>query len=324
MSQPSAFPALLDGLSLPVSDQDGAALRKALWAQTKIGSGDVSALFAAKDRLGATDPLFSDLLQEAVLHFALKQDWPRNFLSDANATLLIELTSKDGRIDAEAEFELLVRIAEQAENTPASFKAFLCKEIETAVLTGEGITRAGTTLAPGVVDAADVGYLRRLIFAPGAGGSLKVSVDEAETLFRIKDATIAAPNDTGWKTLFVQAVANHMMAHNDYVPRTIDVAARQDAFLADSAPQIGRFLGRVVGAFGTSAFTKMFAKADAKDHEAAVAKDLELTVEESAWLKRQVAHDGQTDELEKALLAFLIDESAPLQDGKAKPSRLSA
>ncbi len=324
MSQPSAFPALLERLTAPVSSDDIAALRQALWAQTKIGSGDVSALFAAKDRLGAIDPLFSELLQEAVLHFALKQDWPRNFLSDANATLLIDLTTKDGRIDAEAEFELLVRIAEQAENTPASFKDFLCKEIETAVLTGQGITRAGTTLAAGVVDAADVDYLRRLIFAPGAGGSLKVSAEEAEMLFRIKDATLAAPNDAGWKTLFVQAVANHMMAHADYVPRTIEVAARQDAFLADTTPQIGRFLGRVAGAFGTSAFTKFFAKDEAEDHDAAVAKDLELTVEESAWLKRQVAHDGKTDELEKALLAFLVDEVAPLPEGAAMAGRLSA
>ena len=308
----SVFPTLVGAVRAPVGDTEIAALREALWAQSKIGSGDMTALFAAKDRLGSLDPLFSEFLQEAVLHFALKQDWPRNFLSDANATLLIDLIAKDGRIDAEAEYELLVRLAEQAEQCPASFKAFLCKEIEVAVLTGKGITRQGTTLAPRVVDAADVAYLRRLVFAPGAGGSLKVNFEEAEMLFRIKDATLGAPNDPVWQSLFVQAIANHLMAYLNYTPRTIEDAARQDAFIADNAPKAGRFLGQMVNSFGSSAFTKLFSKEASADHAGQIASDLAITIEESAWLKRQIAHDGKTDDLEKALLTFLVDECAPL------------
>ncbi len=324
MSQPSVFPALIEGISVLVSPDDIAALRKALWAQSKIGSGDISALFAAKDRIGAVDPLFSDLLQEAVLHFALKQDWPRNFLSDSNANLLIDLTSKDGRIDAEVEFELLVRLAEQAENCPASFKAFLCKEVEVAVLTGKGITRLGKSLAPRVVDAADVDYLRRLVFAPGAGGSLKVNFEESEMLFRIKDATLGAPNDAGWQTLFVQAIANHLMAYLSYTPRSVEDAARQDAFVANNAPKVGRFLGQMVISFGSSAFTRLFSNDAPSNHDEAVTNNLAISVEESAWLKRQIAHDGKTDDLEKALLAYLVDECAPLTDADEIARRLIA
>ena len=317
MVQSSVFPTLIDALRTPLTEADMAGLREALWAQPKIGSGDIAALFAAKDRLDPVDPLFSEFLQEAVLHFALKQDWPRNFLSDANATLQVDLFAKDSRIDAETDFELLVRLAEQAEQCPASFKAFLCREIEAAVLTGKGITRQGTTLAPRVVDAADVAYLRRLVFAPGAGGSLKVNFEEAEMLFRIKDATLGAPNDGGWQALFVQAIANHLMAYLNYTPRTIEDAARQDAFIADNAPRAGRFLGQMANSFGSSAFTKLFSKDALVDHASAVASKHAITVEEAAWLKRQIAHDGKTDDLEKALLTFLVDECAPVTDRAA-------
>lgn len=314
MFRSSVFTTLIDGLRAPLTGADIAGLREALWAQPKIGSGDISALFAAKDRLSVVDPLFAEFLQDAVLHFALKQDWPRNFLSDANATLLVDLVAKDGRIDAEDDFELLVRLAEQAEQCPASFKAFLCREIEAAVLTGKGITRQGAKLAPRVVDATDAAYLRRLVFAPGAGGSLKVNFEEAEMLFRIKDATLGAPNDSSWQALFVQAIASHLIAYLNYTPRTIEDAARQDAFIADNAPKAGRFLGQMVNSFGSSAFTRLFSKEAAPDHTGQVVSDLAVTVEESAWLKRQIAHDGTTDDLEKALLAFLVDEHASATD----------
>ena len=66
---------------------------------------------------------------------------------------------------------------------------------------------------PGRIDDAEVTLIRRLIFAPAGDGPAKVSAAEAEMLFRLKDATLGKDNSPEWKKLFVQGVANHLMAH---------------------------------------------------------------------------------------------------------------
>ena len=37
-----------------------------------------------------------------------------------------------------------------------------------------------------------------------------------------------------------------------------------------------------------------------------------ITADEAHWLKLHIAGDGELDDIEKALLAFIIDESGPL------------
>jgi hypothetical protein len=154
-----------------------------------------------------------------------------------------------------------------------------------------------------------VALLRRLIFAPGGGDAIKVGEAEAELLFRIKDATLGKANAPEWETLFVQAIANHLMAHSSYVALSRERALELQKFMDDSTPSIGGFLSRVARSISLDALFKSPEGKPEVDHDAA---------DEAAWLKRQIAADGSTDALEKAVLAFIVDE------GVALPGELDA
>ena len=80
---------------------------------------------------------------------------------------------------------------------------------------------------------------------PAATARCVVSADEAELLWRLKDACLDADNAPGWKTLFVQAVGNHLMAYSSYTPLERDEAARLDAFVADHQRSVLGFFARM-------------------------------------------------------------------------------
>ena len=92
------------------------------------------------------------------------------------------------------ELEAMVRIIERAENTPDRLKDYVLAAVERAVLDGTGPTRCGGTIEPGCITAAECALIRRTIFAAGGESPAAVSQREAEMLYRLKDATLDAPN----------------------------------------------------------------------------------------------------------------------------------
>jgi hypothetical protein len=295
-----------------VSDDELLALRKEIWGGDVISSPVVDALFAINDSLSAPSEAFSDLFGEAITHFLLRQEWPHDFMSDANALWLEERINRDGRIESHAELELMVRVLEKAENAPEHLKVWTLSQIESCILTGTGPTRLGGEIRPCTVDAVEVALLRRLIFASGGASSLAVSDAEAEMLFRIKDATLGKDNAPEWKTLFVQAVANHLMAFADHEDVSLERARELNAFMNDQKPHIGEFLKRVIDSMSLRAIIQRPIAIEISDHDAAVADANRIAGDEAAWLKRQIVADTQVDELEKAVLAFIVDEGVEL------------
>ena len=295
-----------------VTADDVLALRKAIWSTDRIKTPIVAALFAINDAITAPLDEFSDCFSEAITHFLLKQDWPHDFMSDENANWLMSAIDKDGKVESHAELELLVRVVEKAENAPETLKTYAQTQLEAVILTGEGPTRRGGAIHPGTIDTAEVALLRRLVFAAGGGDASKVGASEAELLFRIKDATIGKSNAPEWETLFVQGIANHLMAHSSYVALSRERAAELNKVMDDASPNIGGFLSRIAGAISLDALFKSSTAKAAEDHDAVVEADLQIAADEAAWLKRQIAADGATDALEKAVLAFIIDEGVKL------------
>jgi hypothetical protein len=295
-----------------VSDDDILALRRAIWQGDMITPPVVDALFAINDSLSAPSNAFSDLFGEAITHYLLRQEWPHDFMSDANALWLEERINRDGRIESHAELELMVRILEKAENAPDHLKDWTLSQIETCILTGAGPTRFGSEIRPGSIDAVEVALLRRLIFAAGGASALAVSDTEAEMLFRIKDATIGQENAPEWKTLFVQAVANHLMAYAEHEDVSLERARELNTFMNDQKPHIGEFLMRVVNSISLRAIIQRPVAIVPTDHAAAVTDANRIAGDEAAWLKRQIVADTQVDDLEKAVLAFIVDEGVEL------------
>jgi hypothetical protein len=312
---------VLAGLSVAgsINAGDVLRLRDAVWTEEYLAQSVVEALFDLNDRCRNAAPEWHDFLYEAVEHFLLHQTPPQGFLDEKGAAWLRTRLGKTGRVKSWFEMELLVSILEHAENAPEWLKVWALAQVEETVLSGAGPTRVAQEAVPNCVDEAEVDLLRRLIFAEGGEGAIIVGSLEADMLFRIKDKTVNSPNAPGWLTLFVQAVGNHLMAHSDYRPVSADEAARLNGFMEDNTPHLFGFLRRMMpgSMVGKGSVVDVFKsvfepEAEHFGDEADVAASRALTADEAAWLKQAIAADGLTDDYEKALLTFVIEETGNL------------
>lgn len=308
-----------------VSDGDVLALRNLVWREDGISLEMLDALFLVNDRCAPASPAWIDFFAEAVEHALLHQTPPPGFLDEDGARWLRAKIDRDGRVATLGEIELLVSILENAENAPESLKAYALAQIEATITSGVGPTRGPGPIRPNCVDDAEVQLLRRLIFAGGGEGAIIVGGQEADMLFRIKDAALHGQNTPDWLQLFVQGVGNHLMAHSDYRPLSREDAARLNAEMDASTPSVAGFFRRMLPSDmlgrGTilDAFKSVFPHGDELfARPASAVGAATLTPVEAAWLKTHIAADGETDPFEKALMTFILDEvgnvPAPLSD----------
>jgi len=292
-----------------ITAEDTLAIRRVVWPDGKIDPAEAEAIFDVNTSVKGASSDWVDFFAEAISTYLVHQQAPVGYVDDAQANWLMAKIDADGRVDSLGELQLLVKILEDATNVPETLKAYALKQIEQAVLTGTGPTRDGGSLDPGSINATEVKLLRRMLFAQASDGPGSISRAEADMLFRIKDATLAATNAPEWKTLFVQAVGNHLMAHTDYHPISRDRAAQLDTFMNDTHSSVGGFLGRMFRSNPATGFGDVFAKHETVDRDAAVAADRAIDPAENAWLQSEIDADNQRDPLEEALLAFIADES---------------
>lgn len=291
-----------------ISPEDVLEIRRSVWPDGVVARAEAETIFELHRAAGGAGTEWSDFFIEAITNSVVNGQEPHGYVDDGSAAWLIGQLNRDGRAIGPVELELVVKIVEKALNAPAALKAWALTEIERCVLTGEGATRRDGELRPGVVDEAEVKLLRRLVFASGGDGALVVSKDEAEMLWRIKDATLGADNAPGWRQLFVQAVGNHLMAYSSYSPLDRSEATRLEAFMNDRRISLLGFLGRM-GRPDFDGAAKLFEReGGAEEHRAAVAAAAAVTPTENVWLQFNVARDDRTDELEEALLRFLEEE----------------
>lgn len=305
----SDFSSALDA-GAAITPEDVLAVRRAVWPDGVVARGEAEAIFDLHRRARRPGAEWGDFLIEAIADHVLNGSEPQGYVDEATAAWLTGRIGRDGGTIGPVELELVVRILEKALGAPAALKAWALAEVERCVLHGEGATRRDGDVRPGVVDEAEVTLMRRIVFAGGGDGALVVSQDEAEMLWRIKDATLGAANAPGWKKLFVQAVGNHLMAWSSYRPLERDEAARLEAFMNDRRSNVLGFLARL-GRPDFEGAKRVFRPEgeSAGQHEAAVDSARAVSPVEKAWLKAGVERDGQRDECEEALLRFLEEES---------------
>lgn len=299
-----------------VTDGDVMMLRDAIWTDETIAEPVVDALFKLNDHLQVRSPAWTDFFIEAVEYFLVDQCVPQGFVDENCAAWLCHKIDKNGRVASLTEVELLVAVIERAESAPEILKDYAIAQIEATIVTGEGPTRPDGTVRPNCVDAVEVELLRRLIFASGGEGAVIVGAQEADLLFRIKDATLEGNNASSWLRLFVQGVGNHLMAHSDYRPLSRDEAQRLNESLNDNAPSLARFFRRMIPAdmFGcgtiTDAFKQLFPRVEDRFAKRLALDNSHLiTPQEAGWLKTHIAADEKIDSYEKALLTFIFDEA---------------
>jgi hypothetical protein len=285
------------------------ALRRAGWADGVIGQEEARTLFAVNDSLKEEPADWCDFFVEAISEFLVNGLGPEGYVDEAKAKWLIERIDADGLVESMTELELIARLFEKAVAVPDSLKTYALDQIEQAVLSGEGPTRDGGMLDAGCITESEVPLLRRFIFAAGGDRPAAVSQAEAEALFRIKDAAQSGDNAPSWQQLFVQGVGNYLRGFGGSDPLPQERAAELEAFMNNNAASIGGFLSRMMHSSPKQGFDYMReGDRDARDLAAEAAEADRFDQCEQAWLQGKLDADGQLDEMEKALLAFLAEE----------------
>lgn len=295
-----------------ISADEMLVLRRELWGDGIVAQAEAEALFAINRALTVRSAEWCDVFVEAIGEFVLNATPPRLQCSDAEAAWLISQIDHDGIIDSMAELECMVRIIERAENTPDMLKNYVLAAIEREVLTAAGPTRCGGQLSATHISAAECRIIRRVIFASGGHGPAAVTRYDAEMLFRLKDATLAEENAAEWDDLFIDGVANYLQGFAlQNAQLSHERKLELEAFAADTAPNISRFMGRVLREVpqGRNHFGKVFGKREAgKDYSALADAGAQVTDHERAWLESMIDADGEVDALESRLLARLAAE----------------
>lgn len=277
--------------------EDVLAVRRTVWPDGRVSDTEAGIVFDLNRLILKPSGEWRDFFIEALTDYVVNQKAPRGYVDEANAAWLIAGVDGDGAPVSRLEIELVVKVVERALNCPASLRGWALARIEESIVEGSK-----------TVDAGECRLLRRLVFAPGGEGALVVGADEAEVLWRLKDACLASDNAPEWKTLFVQAVGNHLLAWSSYKPLARDEAARLEAFVNDDRSSVLGFFSRMRGASPLAEAAKLFKDAPRIDYDAALAAAEAVTPDEQEWLDRKVEADGARDPYEEALLAFVAAE----------------
>lgn len=281
-------------------------LRAQVWSDGSVSVPEAERLFGLNASVEPSNE-WTEFFVEAICEFMLSQGEPRGYVTEDEATWLLRQVNPTAKVATHAEIELIVKLLERAEYAPSSLRKFALRAIEQSVLNGERAAPDGEPCAARI-DDVEVTLIRRLIFAPSSDGPARVSAAEAAMLYRIKDATLGEENSTEWKKLFVQGVANHLMATKGYEAPNLDEEMRLEA------PYEPRPFAHILSRVGRP--DELHDPLFGEDQEQAIARLTELEVDrdvpagERNWLERLYNQNLQHDEYEQALLTFLAEEGA--------------
>ena len=183
-----------------VDAEEVAKMRERLYADNVIDREEADFLFAVDDAVtgNKNDPGWKDLFVEALISHVLEDETSPGEVDDAEADYLISKIRADQQVD-DLELALLVNIVAKGKRTTEKFQQFVLSSLKAAIL------------EDGVIGANEVKMIKDVIYGPGGGAGEKVDWAEADFLFELNDAVSGKKNDPGWKTLFAEAIANHVL-----------------------------------------------------------------------------------------------------------------
>jgi hypothetical protein len=303
-----------------VTDQDVLALRRAMYGNDHvIDKAEAEALFRLNDVADGTCVAWPDFFVEAITDYCVHQIEPAGYVSEDNADWLIGMISHSGRVKTPTELELLLKVMETARETPASLERFAMNQVREAVMTGEGPVHRGSDLKPGQIGEAEVSLIRRILYASAGADGAAISRAEAEMLFDLNDAVSGKDNHPSWRALFVNAIANYLMAARVSAAPGREEALRRDKWLDSGNAGVMGILSQALSS-GLRGFSSgnwqevMNARQSlaAQRHNQFVtdtATSEIVNAEEAEWLASRINRDGHLHDAEKALLEFIKRES---------------
>lgn len=297
---------------------DVLALRREVFEDGVVERCEAEALFAIDRSVKEKAVEWSEFFIEAVTDYLVLAEAPEGYISEENANWLIRAISSDGIVDQIVEFEILMRCMEKAQSMPATLSAFALRQVQNAVVNGEGAMAKDRKTAKRVVTADDVKALRRVLYAYSSDGGLGISRSEAEVLFDINDQTVESENDPSWTELFSKAIAFSLMASVNHRAVSRDEALRRQEWLDDTSVSVSGFMADIFSGglreFGRRMMSDTSIEgAYRKNNEAfesANEKSEVIDAVEAEWLVERIGRDGILHANELALIEFLKNESS--------------
>lgn len=284
------------------------ALRRQVFSEFTVTLQEVDLLFRIDETLAGASTEWQVFFVEAVTDWLVRQQEPSGYISTQQADWLIARIGRDGRVLRATELEVVVKALELADEAPAALSAFgLSLIARSLVETGAAIT------------AADVGYMRRLVFAMSGPGSLSVTKEEAEALFDLNDQSRGQENDPAWTDFFKRAVANAVTASAGWSsPGRAKAMSRQAWLRAPESDPIGLVSDtmKAVGGLSPSVIREALFGDDMAEYNAHLGRRqaadedaLPVSQDEAGWLLARIGKDETFDVNERALVSFLRDLS---------------
>lgn len=334
MSEAAVLQNLVDRLceSGRITADDVLALRRHVFPDGVVSSAEAGAVFRLDRACAEKSAEWTRFYVDALTDYFVWQSPPRGYVEAARARELLDNVRHDGRIDGMSELELLLNVVHWCEACPEELALAALAAVKESVLTPESAAY-GSGRAAGVITAADVELIRKVIYAPGSPGGFTVTRAEAELLFALDGATLGEENAAAWPDLFAKGVANALM-----FPRGAPVVpAAEEALCRERWLEERGCIGELLAGIGKAAlsgdipFREAFKEADVfgtgrtrealEREEAQVGEALSreaVTAEESHWLVAQLNRAEGFSAGERRLLAF-IKANAPAIDPALLP-----
>ena len=299
-----------------LTSADVAAIQRGYYRDGIVAESEADALFALEQSCHVQPPEWGPLFVMALTDYVVHQVQPQGYVAAENAAWLVERIAVDGKVQTLNEFNLLVKVLEEARWAPGSLATLALGQVRDAIVDGTGPLRLGARKpAAGIATAEDVAALRRILYASAGEGNIAVTRGEAEVLLDIGDAVDESLSDPAWADLFSKAIANHLMAGSGYVAPSREEALRQEAWLT-AEPDVGGFLtdmvhsglGGVWAAYHTPDVEDL-AMARVEEQRRSILVNEEVTAVEAGWLATRIGRDGRVSEAERALLGFIKTNS---------------
>lgn len=319
------FTHLLQGQSR-ITDEDVIRFRREVFEDMIVSRAEAEGVFALNNAVEETSKAWNDFFVEVMVDYCVNQAKPQGYVSENNADWLVAQITKDGRLDTNSELELVIKIIERAHEVPTLFAAFALEQVGAAVIEGNGALLCNNELKAGVIGAPEANLLRRVLYGVGAEGRLAVSKEEVEVLFELNDMTVEAENHPEWTDVFIKAVSCHLMSAGGYHAIDRKEVMRREAWLDDTSVDVAGMLSKTLSSVGDIMKGGLFGGAmqsgsDIMDNawearnealEAEGQRNSIVDERESHWLVERIGRDGVLHENEKALIAYLKQESPSL------------
>jgi hypothetical protein len=286
-----------------ISADDVLAMRAQVYGARTIDADEIRALAGLDAATGERAPEWGAFLAEAMTDYVVHQVDPPGYVVDEQGDWLMGLFPGGLKIDGS--LQALVEVLDAADGVPARLDAFVLAGARAAMV------------AKGVLAAADVQLLRRLVFAGGGEGNLAVTREEADALFDIHDAARDAANDASWPDFFAKTVGASLVAVSPFTPGTRDEAVRDEAWL-NKKDTLGGFVAGMLKTpdIAGAMHDVLHPFADEEQEwageetrfEAESAGAVVITDDEAKWLVSRLGQ-GQLSDAERHLIGFIRDQS---------------